>query len=106
MAEITTLPFRSICKQMGADIVFTPMISSDAVIHNLTHTLKLAQFKNFEQPIIIQIFGYDGKKILKAIQILDKNYIQLVLISIWVVLLAKLLIIIVVPLLLEILIKP
>ena len=73
MAEITTLPFRSICKQMGADIVFTPMISSDAVIHNLTHTLKLAQFKNFEQPIIIQIFGYDGKKILKAIQILDKK---------------------------------
>ena len=73
MAEITTFPFRSICKQMGADIVFTPMISSDAIIHNPEHAFKLAEFKDFEQPVIIQVFGYDGEKILKAIQILDKK---------------------------------
>jgi len=73
MAEITTFPFRSICKQMGADIVFTPMISSDAIIHNPEHAFKLAEFKDFEQPVIIQVFGYDGEKILKAIQVLDKK---------------------------------
>jgi hypothetical protein len=73
MAEITTFPFRSICKEMGADIVFTPMISSDAVIHNLKHAIKVGEFKKIEQPVIIQIFGYNGEKILKAVQLIDQK---------------------------------
>ncbi|OGD65566.1 hypothetical protein A3F08_02770 [Candidatus Berkelbacteria bacterium RIFCSPHIGHO2_12_FULL_36_9] len=73
MAEITTLPFRSICKSMGADIVFTPMISSDAVVFNPEKTLKIAEFLTKEQPVIVQIFGYDGEKIAQAANIVDKK---------------------------------
>jgi nifR3 family TIM-barrel protein len=71
MANITTLPFRSICKEMGADIVFTPMISSNAVIYNSKETLEIVKFLKEEQPVIIQIFGYDGELIAKAANIVN-----------------------------------
>jgi tRNA-dihydrouridine synthase B len=66
MANITTMPFRSICREFGADIVFTPMLSSNAMIHNPEKTLKIAEFLPQEQPVIVQIFGYDGELIAKA----------------------------------------
>jgi tRNA-dihydrouridine synthase B len=66
LAEITTLPFRSICKEMGADIVFTPMLSSNAIVYNPKETYKIAEFLPQEQPVIVQIFGYDGEIIAKA----------------------------------------
>lgn len=73
MADITTLPFRSICKEMGADIVFTPMFSANAIIHNPKITLELAKFLPEEQPVIVQIFGYDGELIGKAAKIVQKE---------------------------------
>lgn len=71
MANITTLPFRSICKEMGADITYTPMISSNAIIHNPQESLKIAEFLPQEQPVIVQIFGYDGELITKAANIVN-----------------------------------
>ena len=50
MAEITTLPFRSICREMGADIVFTPMLSSNAIAYNPDETLKIAEFMPITVP--------------------------------------------------------
>jgi tRNA-dihydrouridine synthase B len=73
MADITTLPFRSICKEFGADIVYTPMFSANAIIHNPEKTLKLARFLPEEQPVIVQIFGYDGDLIAKAANIVKKK---------------------------------
>lgn len=73
MANITTMPFSSICKEMGADIVYSPMISSNAVIYNTEKTLKIAEFLPKEQPVIIQIFGYDGNLIARAANIIDKT---------------------------------
>jgi tRNA-dihydrouridine synthase B len=71
MANITTLPFRSICKEMGADIVFTPMLSSNAIVYNPNETLKIAEFLPEEQPVIVQLFGYDGDLIAKAANIVN-----------------------------------
>ena len=73
MANITTLPFRSICREMGANIVYTPMISSNAVIHNPEKTLKIGSFLPQEQPVILQLFGYDGLLISKAANIVTKS---------------------------------
>jgi tRNA-dihydrouridine synthase B len=72
MANITTLPFRQICKKMGADIVFAPMISSNAVINNPGHALEVAEFLPIEQPVIVQLFGYNGELIGKAAKIIEK----------------------------------
>jgi len=71
LAEITTLPFRSICREMGADIVFTPMLSSNAIVYNPNETLKIAEFLPGEQPVIVQLFGYDGDLIAKAANIVQ-----------------------------------
>jgi len=71
LAEITTLPFRSICREMGADIVFTPMLSSNAIVYNPNETLKIAEFLPNEQPVIVQLFGYDGELIAKAANIVQ-----------------------------------
>lgn len=71
LAEITTLPFRSICREMGADIVFTPMLSSNAIVYNPNETLKIAEFLPKEQPVIVQLFGYDGELIAKAANIVQ-----------------------------------
>lgn len=73
MAEITTLPFRSICKEMGADIVFTPMLSSNAIVYNPGETLKIAEFLPQEQPVIVQLFGYDGDLIARAANIVEER---------------------------------
>ena len=73
MANITTLPFRSICKEMGADAVYTPMLSSNAIVYNPEKTLKIAEFLPQEQPVIVQIFGYSGKLMGEAAHIVDKE---------------------------------
>ena len=73
LAEITTLPFRSICKEMGADIVFTPMLSSNAIVFNPNETLKIAEFLPSEKPVIVQLFGYDGELIAKAANIVEER---------------------------------
>jgi len=73
MANITTQPFRSMCKEMGADIVFTPMLSSNAIVYNPDETYKIAEFLPTEQPVIVQIFGYDGDIMAKAANMIDKK---------------------------------
>jgi len=73
MAEISTLPLMKMCKKFGADIVFTPMISSDAVIYNKEKTLKIVSFTKKERPVIVQVFGYDADIVIKAIKIIDKE---------------------------------
>lgn len=73
MANITTLPFRSICKEMGAEIVFTPMLASNAIVYNPKETLKIAEFLPEEQPVIVQLFGYDGDLIAHAANIVNNR---------------------------------
>lgn len=73
MANITALPFRSICSDMGADIVYTPMLSSNAIIHNPKKTLNIVSFLKSENPVIVQIFGYDGAVIAEAANIVQRK---------------------------------
>jgi len=49
------------------------MFSSNAIIHNPKATLKLAAFLPFEQPVIVQIFGYDGELIAQAANIVQSK---------------------------------
>ena len=73
LANITTMPFRSICKELGADLVYSPMISSNAIIHNPEKTLNIARFLPQEQPVIIQLFGYSGQLIGQAAKIVESE---------------------------------
>lgn len=57
MEDITDPPFRSICKKMGADLMFTEFISSDGLIRDAVKSTRKLDFDESERPIGIQIFG-------------------------------------------------
>lgn len=59
MAGITDLPFRLICKEMGAGLVFTEMISTKGIYYGDKKTHKLSQTDPKERPVGMQIFGSD-----------------------------------------------
>ena len=57
MAGVTDLPFRLICKKMGANLVYTEFVSSNGIIRENKKTLNLIKFIDEERPIGVQIFG-------------------------------------------------
>ncbi len=73
MASITTQPLAKLCKQFGADIIFTPMISSNAICYNEKEALHIAKFDKKDQPVIVQLFGHDAELMINAIKIIEKK---------------------------------
>ena len=57
MAGITDKPFRIICKDFGAGLVYTEMASSRAIFYNDSKTKKLLDIENEKKPVAVQIFG-------------------------------------------------
>ncbi|MGE5680024.1 MAG: tRNA dihydrouridine synthase DusB [Bacillota bacterium] len=67
MADVTDAPFRQICRENGAGLTFTQMISAKGVIENSFDTLKVLAFNRKEKPIGIQLLGRDAEYLEKAI---------------------------------------
>ncbi len=57
MAGITDHPFRILCREMGAGVVFTEFVSANGIIRENMKTLELMKFTDNERPIGIQLFG-------------------------------------------------
>ena len=57
MAGITDHPFRIICRELGAGVVYTEFVSANGIIRENMKTLELMKFTNNERPIGIQLFG-------------------------------------------------
>ncbi|MDP4173080.1 MAG: tRNA dihydrouridine synthase DusB [Bacteroidota bacterium] len=68
MAEVTDAPFRQICRENGAGLTFTQMISAKGVVENAFDTLRVLAFNRSEKPIGIQLLGRDADYIEKAVQ--------------------------------------
>lgn len=66
MAEVTDSSFRKICKEFGAGLTFTQMVSAEGVIKNNFTTLKYLSFNKSEKPIAVQILGNDSEIIGEA----------------------------------------
>ena len=66
MAGVTDLPFRSICKEFGAGMVCTEMVSSRAIYHDDNKTKLLLNTKGEKRPISFQIFGSDEESMAYA----------------------------------------
>jgi tRNA-dihydrouridine synthase B len=71
MAGITDSPFRRICREFGAGLLFSEMISADALVRDRPETLFLARFTESERPIGIQLFGSDPEIMAGAAQRLE-----------------------------------
>lgn len=59
MAGVTDLPFRLLCKEKGADLVYTEMVSAKGIIYNNSNTKKLLEVSDKERPAAVQLFGSD-----------------------------------------------
>jgi tRNA-dihydrouridine synthase len=59
MEDVSDPPFRAVCKQNGADLMYTEFISSEGLIRNAAKSLQKLDIFDFERPIGIQIFGSD-----------------------------------------------
>jgi len=59
MEDVSDPPFRAVCKQNGADLMYTEFISSEGLIRNAAKSLQKLDIFDFERPIGVQIFGSD-----------------------------------------------
>ena len=57
MESVSDYPFRMICKGYGADVVYTEFANCEALIRDVTRTLKKIQVRDEERPIGVQIYG-------------------------------------------------
>ena len=59
MAGVTDLPFRMLCKEKGADLIYTEMVSAKGIMYNNRNTIPLLEVKEEERPVALQLFGSD-----------------------------------------------
>ncbi len=69
MAGITDKPFRSICREFGADMTVSEMVSSDIRLWNSRKSRQRRDFTHEPGPIIVQIVGYDPTMLAEAAQL-------------------------------------
>ncbi|MFA6322631.1 MAG: tRNA-dihydrouridine synthase [Candidatus Buchananbacteria bacterium] len=73
MAGISDSPFRQLCKSFGADVLYTEMISADALHYGSSKTIELLEFDKSEKPVVCQLFGKRIDKFKKACEIVEKT---------------------------------
>ena len=66
MAGVTDVVFRTICKELGADVVVTEFVSAEGIMQRDEYTRKYTEFNDEQRPLGIQIFGADGKRMGEA----------------------------------------
>ena len=71
MEDVSDPPFRAVCKDNGADLMYTEFISSEGLIRDAIKSRKKLDIFDYERPIGIQIFGGDEDAMAMATQIVD-----------------------------------
>ena len=72
MEDVTDVGFRLLCKQHGADMVYTEFVSSDALIRHVKKTKEKLTIVEEERPVAIQIYGNDPDSMAEAAQICEE----------------------------------
>jgi len=57
MEDVSDMPFRLLCKEQGADMVYTEFTSCEALIRNVKNAVKKIQVHEAERPVAIQLYG-------------------------------------------------
>jgi len=71
MEDVSDPPFRYVCKEHGADLMFTEFISSEGLIRDAIKSKKKLDIFEYERPVGIQIFGGDEEAMAMAAKIVD-----------------------------------
>ncbi len=74
MAGVTDHPFRLICKNFGAGVVYTEFVSANGIIRENIKTLDMMRFTEEERPLGIQIFGDDPEIVGKSAKMVNEMF--------------------------------
>lgn len=72
MEDVTDEAFRLLCKEFGADMVYTEFVSSDALIRSIEKTMRKLSVSDEERPVSIQIYGNDVETMVEAAKIVEE----------------------------------
>ncbi|MFC5047903.1 tRNA dihydrouridine synthase DusB [Aquimarina hainanensis] len=73
MEDVSDPPFRALCKEQGADVVYTEFISSEGLIRDAAKSVIKLDIYEKERPVGIQIFGANLDSMLKSIEIVEAS---------------------------------
>mgnify|MGYP000918006725 CR=1 FL=1 len=73
MEDVSDPPFRALCKEQGADVVYTEFVSSEGLIRNAAKSVMKLDIYEKERPVGIQIFGANLDSMLQTIDIVEKS---------------------------------
>ncbi len=71
MEDVSDPPFRKLCKEQGADMVYTEFISADGLVHDAMKSLQKLEIFDYERPIGIQYFGGQLENMIQAAEIIE-----------------------------------
>lgn len=72
MEDVSDPPFRAVCKQHGADLMYTEFISSEGLIRDAAKSVAKLDIFDYERPIGIQIFGNEIESMREAAAIVEQ----------------------------------
>ena len=73
MEDVSDPPFRVLCKENGADVVYTEFISSEGLIRNAAKSVQKLDIYEKERPVGIQIFGANLDSMLRSVEIVEAS---------------------------------
>lgn len=73
MEDVSDPPFRKLCKEHGADVVYTEFISSEGLIRNARKSVQKLDIYESERPVGIQVFGHDLNSMLRTVEIVAES---------------------------------
>ncbi|UCE69861.1 MAG: tRNA dihydrouridine synthase DusB [Flavobacteriaceae bacterium] len=73
MEDVSDPPFRTLCKEQGADVMYTEFISSEGLIRDAAKSVIKLDIYEKERPIGIQIFGAELDSMLQAVDIVTET---------------------------------
>ena len=78
MEDVSDPPFRAVCKENGADIMYTEFISAEGLIRDAVKSVQKLDIYDYERPIGIQIFGDKIESMREAAAIAEKANPELI----------------------------
>ena len=73
MEDVTDPAFRLVCKEFGADLVYTEFVSADALVRFVNRTMQKLTIVDEERPVAIQIYGKDPQTMVDAAKIVAES---------------------------------
>ena len=73
MEDVSDPPFRALCKENGADVVYTEFISSEGLIRDAAKSIQKLDIYEKERPVGIQIFGANLDSMIRSVEIVEAS---------------------------------